>query len=155
MSTTTRRCLDALTVVLLLPLIACGTGEEAAVPDAGAALERAGPAVGSGSGDRQLSLPRPTGERQIGARLLEYRIELTRDTVPPGEVEFHVVNAGTTTHYLLLRGGEAFASTQHLPPGDSAVLSVFLAPGEYQLVCTIRDETDHISEGMRRQLVVR
>lgn len=102
-----------------------------------------------------LPIPQPEGAGAVGARLREYRIELTRDTVPAGEVEFHVINSGTTAHWLIVRDDTLFVGTPHLQPGDSAILRVDLSPGEYNLVCTIRDEFDHISEGMRNTIVVR
>jgi hypothetical protein len=144
------RASAGLLVLLLTALTACGEGAEGRSGDALAEdhLQT------SGAGEKLLPLPRPTGERQIGARLREYTIDLTRDTVPAGEIEFHVVNSGTTTHFLLVRNQTTYAPTPHLPPGDSAVLRVELVPGEYQVVCLIRDEFDHLGEGMRRTLVV-
>ncbi|MEX2584257.1 MAG: hypothetical protein WD766_13370 [Gemmatimonadota bacterium] len=105
-------------------------------------------------GGPRFPLPQPAGERAVGARIWEYRIELTRDTVQAGEVEFHVVNAGTDEHWLIVRNAEFFDGTPHLFPGDSAVLHVVLEPGDYTIVCTIRDEFDHISEGERVSFVV-
>lgn len=106
------------------------------------------------SGPRE-PLPRPEGENTVGARIFEYEIEVTRDTVEAGEITFHVVNAGTTEHWLIVRNETEFFGTPHLMPGESAVLTVTLEPGDYHLVCTIRDEFDHISEGERRDFVVR
>jgi hypothetical protein len=109
--------------------------------------------TGSRGGTAHLPLPMPTGERQVGARLYEYAIDLTRDTVPAGEIEFHVVNAGTTAHLLMVRSDEVFSATPHLEPGDTAVLRVTLPPGEHTVICIVRDEYDHPSEGMVRRII--
>jgi iron uptake system EfeUOB component EfeO/EfeM len=138
---------------MLLAAGACGGGADGAAAD-GQQQESASVSERS-AGHPLLPMPEPPGERSIGARIWEYQIEVTKDTVPAGEIEFHVVNAGTTEHWLIVRDDTLFEGTPHLLPGDSAVLRVTLQPGEYNLVCTIRDEFDHISEGEREFLVVR
>ncbi|MEX2571306.1 MAG: hypothetical protein WD737_08360 [Gemmatimonadota bacterium] len=143
----------ATVVDLALILLVAGCGPDAA-PSTETQAAQAAEAQPSESGDELVPIPRPEGERAIGARLREYQIEVTRDTVPAGEVEFHVVNGGTTTHWLIVRDDTLFSGTPHLLPGETAVMRVELSPGEYQLVCTIRDEFDHITEGMKRSLTV-
>lgn len=103
-----------------------------------------------------LDIPNPTGPGEVGVRLREYRIEMTTTTVPSGKLTFHVLNSGRTMHTLVIRksaSGEFF-STPQIVPGDSALLEVDLAAGEYDYVCMIRDEYDHYSEGMRGKLLV-
>lgn len=143
------RPIGALCIVTLLA--ACdATGNDRGV----AVSEAPTTAEPSAQGPRE-ALPGPQGENAVGARIYEYEIEITRDTAEAGEIEFHVVNAGTTEHWLIVRGEDEFFATPHLMPGEAAILRVTLEPGEYQLVCTIRDEFDHISEGERRDFVVR
>jgi plastocyanin len=146
-----------LPVIVLLPLLAgCNSGEASSEIQLPKVARLPAVTPSSTAAEREaIPLPMPTGERQIGVRLSEYRIEMTRETVPAGEVEFQVVNAGSTTHYLLVRSNDVYSMTPHLPPGDTAVMRVVLEPGEYEYICTIRDEFDHTSEGMRGQLVVR
>ena len=38
-------------------------------------------------------------------------------------------------------------------PGDSTILGVEPTPGDYHVLCAVRDEFDHISEGERREFV--
>jgi hypothetical protein len=143
------------TLMLAVACAACGTGDAASgAGDAPPDPHMEAPIPSWADADL-LPLPQPAGERAVGARLTEYEIELTRSELPAGEIEFHVVNAGTTIHYLLIRSESVYAYTPHLSPCDSAVLRVDLPPGEYSYLCTIRDEFDHYSEGMRGTLTVR
>jgi hypothetical protein len=144
-----------LAIGIMLPIAACGTGADGAPSDEPEVGETGVAAAPLQAEPPLIPLPRPEGERAVGARIWEYQIEVTEDTVPAGDIEFHVVNAGTTEHWFIVRTDELFEGTPHLLPGDSAVLRVNLEPGEYTLVCTIRDEFDHISEGERESFVVR
>jgi plastocyanin len=126
-------------------------GSEAAAP----ASTVADTALPQGTDHPLLPVPEPTGENEVGARIREYTIDLTTDTVSAGEIVFHVLNSGKTTHHLMIRNQETSSATQHILPGDSATLTVTLAAGEYTVLCTVRDEFDHISEGERRPFIVR
>jgi plastocyanin len=144
-----------LATVLALVLVAgCDSGEAGAPPTPGERLPTLEAPVPAGHDRSLIPMPDPPGENRVGVRLSEYKIEMTKTRVPAGEVEFHVVNAGTTIHLLVVRNVEFYDLTPHLPPGDSAVLRVALTPGTYQYLCTVRDEFDHYSEGMRGELVV-
>ncbi len=141
----------------LLPILAgCDSGE--ANQDAPAATVTVTPMVtpNSTSAEREaIPLPRPTGDRQIGVRLSEYQIEMTKETVPAGEIEFQIVNAGKDMHYLMVNSAEVYSISRHLQPGDTTVMRVQLEPGEYDYLCGIRDEFHHYNEGMRGHIVVR
>ncbi len=146
-----------LVLALVLPLLAGCAPDEAGAGTASRAEGRPSTeAIVHATEHPLLDIPQPTGERQIGVRLTEYRVEMTTFTVPAGDVEFHVLNSGRTTHALLVRSAAAdvYALTEHLTPGDSTVMTVTLAPGEYDFICPIRDEFDHYSEGMRGKIVV-
>ena len=70
--------------------------------------------------------------------------------VPPGAVEFNVVNAGSQVHNVLIRGG---AGTGDIQPGAGATLrATGLLPGPYELYCSI---AGHADSGMTAQLVVK
>lgn len=145
-------------VAALLPLVlaACNSGGETARDEGGAIAGSptvAAPADPAAE-DGLVPLPQPAGEGAVGVRLVEYRIDLTRDTVTAGPHRFHVVNAGTTSHMFIVRDQDNYSATQHLAPGDSTVLEVVLEPGEYNVLCDVRDEYSHLSEGMFRALVV-
>lgn len=144
-----------LAMLLLLPLaVGCSSGEAADDIDESAPVTRPAATAEDPSGSDAIPLPRPTGDRQIGVRLREYRIEMTRDTISAGEVEFQVVNAGTTMHLFVVRKSDYYEITPHLLPGESNVLKVRMEPGDYQILCTVRDEFDHYSEGMNGHLIV-
>lgn len=146
-----------LVLALVLPLLAGCAPDEAGAGTAAPIDNRpTAEAVVEPDQDSAFNIPVPTDEHQIGVRLTEYRVEMTSFTMPAGDVEFHVVNAGRTTHALLIRSAAAdvYSLTEHLTPGDSTVMTVTLAPGEYDFICPIRDEFDHYSEGMRGKIVV-
>jgi plastocyanin len=140
--------------VLLSFAAACGADDssiETPASDGSTALDAP---VASWHDAHLLPLPTPEGDRQVGVRLTEYSIEMTRERLPAGEIEFQIVNAGTTLHYLLVRNDSVYAPSRHLQPGDTTIMMVDLAPGEYQYLCTIRDEFDHYSEGMSGNIIV-
>lgn len=150
-----------LLIFALVGVSACsGDGAESEPAVAGGAETTAAGVVAdtalpSGTEHPLLPIPQPTGENEVGARIREYTIDLTTDTVAAGRIVFHVLNSGRTTHHLMVRNEENSSATQHILPGDSATLEVTLAPGTYTVLCTVRDEFDHISEGERRPFVVR
>lgn len=155
--------LKALLLTVALPLFAtgCATDEANGGPavqanEPVATTTATGTALVSPTEHPLLPIPEPTGPGEVGVRLREYRIEMTTTTVPAGEVTFHVLNSGKTMHTLVIRKSETgeFSSTPQITPGDSALLTMDLAPGEYDYVCMIRDEYDHYSEGMRGTLQV-
>jgi plastocyanin len=66
-----------------------------------------------------------------------------------GDVEFGVVNKGSTDHNVGIRGGPI---TAHLAPGRAGKLQIRdLQPGTYELYCDI---ADHEERGMTAPLVV-
>ena len=92
------KTLLALGVVVLPLLVACGSGDTAnsttAADDAAAAAtpaastttnEPASPVPPARTAGR-LALPQPTGERQVGVRLSEFQIEMTRKVRQAGGV---------------------------------------------------------------------
>lgn len=137
---------------LLLLLVGCDGGAETPIVEVAPASEGG---VAEDDDQNLAPIPQPQGEDAVGVRIHEYEIGLTRDTVPAGRLRFHVLNAGTTSHMFIVRNEEVYEATPHLVPGDSTVLEAELEPGEYNVLCAVRDEFDHISEGERRSLVVR
>ena len=145
-----RSAVSAATLLLLLG--GCDGGSDTAVVE----TEQAAEAPSAEEDDQDLApIPQPAGENAVGVRIHEYEIGLTRDTVPAGRLRFHVLNAGTTIHMFIIRNADFYEATAHLVPGDSTILETELEPGEYNVLCAVRDEFDHISEGERRNLVVR
>ncbi|MGH7458385.1 MAG: cupredoxin domain-containing protein [Longimicrobiaceae bacterium] len=93
----------------------------------------------------------------VAVRLREWAIDLSRDTVPPGEVTFQIVNEGSVEHeFEVLRDG--FEEEVHgiEPSGGVADLTTSLEPGSYDVICdlTADDGESHDDKGMRTTLVV-
>lgn len=96
-----------------------------------------------------------TDERTVSATLTEWAVQLSRDTVPAGEVTFRVANAGTMEHALEVEGQGIEEETAHIQPGQSATLTVNLQPGTYEVYCPVVTEAgNHQELGMTTQLVV-
>ncbi|HUE95580.1 MAG TPA: hypothetical protein VMN39_02925 [Longimicrobiaceae bacterium] len=145
-----------LSLFTVLLLAACdGDGRMPGIEAAPLSEPAPGTATETAAESGLLALPRPAGQNEVGVRLHEYEIDMTRDSVAAGDLRFHVLNAGTTSHMFIVRNADTYFATPHLVPGDSTLLEVSLEPGEYRVICAIRDEYDHISEGMRGTLLVR
>ncbi|HET7275884.1 MAG TPA: cupredoxin domain-containing protein [Longimicrobiaceae bacterium] len=92
--------------------------------------------------------------RTVTARLFEWEIELSRDTVPAGEITFTAMNTGTMEHALEVEGPGVEEETEPIPPGETATLTVTLEPGSYEVYCPITGEYDHQAKGMETTLIV-
>lgn len=97
----------------------------------------------------------PPDSRVITARLREWAVELSQNTVPAGQVTFDAVNVGTRQHALEVEGEGVEEETEHIQPGQRATLTVDLRPGTYRVYCPVKDEHDHEAMGMVTTLVVR
>ncbi len=73
--------------------------------------------------------------------LTEYHLVPQDVRVPAGTVVVDVHNYGRLTHNLVISvNGKPSGVTRPIPPGRSAVLDVFLAPGKYLIASTILDD---------------
>lgn len=112
-----------------------------------AVLRPAGPDTGA---------PSPqAGAREVDVRLVEWEIDLGRDTVDAGPTTFRVRNAGTRHHAFEVEGQGIEEETEHLQPGQTANLTVDLKPGQYTVYCPVKDDVDHRAQGMVTTLHVR
>jgi uncharacterized cupredoxin-like copper-binding protein len=91
---------------------------------------------GAGSGGGAAAATR------ISVNLSEFKIEPAALSAPAGPVVFEVKNAGSLVHNFAIEG---VATTRDLAPGESAILEVDLAAGEYKVLCTI---VGHEASGM-------
>lgn len=107
-----------------------------------------GAAVGvGGCGDPP---PVPVQNRTIGLRLDEYRILPKVVEAPPGPLKLIVRNRGILTHNVAIRTIPAnpedqpreITRTATMHPGERAEKEFTIAPGTYQLVCTIANHDD-------------
>jgi uncharacterized cupredoxin-like copper-binding protein len=94
------------------------------------------------------------GAEVVTAKETEYKIALSKTTIPPGNVTFRAVNDGTITHALAISGpGLPTKSTPNFLAGQSATLAVTLTrPGRYRLWCPV---DSHRRLGMVTELTVR
>jgi uncharacterized cupredoxin-like copper-binding protein len=78
----------------------------------------------------------------------EFRIVLSKKTVPKGTVNFLVINKGGLPHDFKINGHK----TKLLTPGQAQTLKVtFLKAGKYPYLCTV---TGHAAAGMKGILTV-
>ena len=101
--------------------------------------ENAGPA---------LAASRSSSTTAVSVSATEFRFDLSKTTVPQGKVIFTVVNNGKVAHNFWIDG----KSTPLLSPGKKAKLTVRLAAGKLQYVCTV---PGHAAAGMKGTLTVR
>ncbi len=149
-----------LTLSLTL-LAACGGGEDRAgrsAATAGGAAAAPNPMDTTPEGTPAPPAPGTVTEsleRNVTARLTEWAIGLSRDTVPAGDISIQVMNAGTRPHALEVEGRGIERETQLITPGGTTTLTVRLEPGTYEVYCPVDEEgPDHDERGMRATLVV-
>lgn len=101
------------------------------------------------SADGRKRTPTPTlpantraQDRDVNVSLTEWKIDPSRTVVPAGKVRFLVENLGNTVHSFRIVGGKVDASTEVFGPGESRLLVVDLAPGEYRLDCPVGRHTE-------------
>ena len=92
----------------------------------------------------------------------EFGVDLESRTYKAGEVTLEVENEGEFGHTLVITaaGGHVVTAADLLGPGETAEMSVELAPGQYSFTCRIvaQDDEgnliDHYEQGMRADVVV-
>jgi phosphohistidine phosphatase SixA/plastocyanin len=93
----------------------------------------------------------PTTQRDaasaVNVRLSEWKLELSRLTVPTGEVEFTVTNGGTMLHAFEVEGQGLEKDLEPIKVGATSTLRLTLPPGTYSLYCPI-DSGAHKKMGM-------
>jgi uncharacterized cupredoxin-like copper-binding protein len=149
-----RRALPLVALLAIAPLAACGQPDDeldgmAVDEDAAMDTTPAGtpaPPSPAAIADDQT--------RVISVELREWAVELSRDTVPAGEMTFQAMNAGTMEHALEVEGQGVEQETEHIAPGGTATLTVRLRPGTYEVYCPVVGQYDHQAQGMTTTLVV-
>ncbi len=89
----------------------------------------------------------------VGVRLSEWKLDLSRLTVPAGEVEFTVTNGGTMAHAFEIEGQGLEKELDPIKVGGSSTLRLTLPPGTYEVYCPI-DSGSHEKMGMIGHLEV-
>jgi hypothetical protein len=86
---------------------------------------------------------RAGADRVVPIALSEYRLNPKNVSVSAGLVTIYVRNYGRLTHDLVISGiGQASFSTKPLWPGQSASLTLDLAPGTYSMASTMLSDQD-------------
>jgi plastocyanin len=83
---------------------------------------------------------------------VEYKIELPKTTLAPGNYTFEVENKGQIVHNLTIAGpGISKEATQDISAGSSGSVTVKLEPGTYDFYCSI---PGHKAQGMDQKVTV-
>jgi plastocyanin len=89
----------------------------------------------------------------VTAKLSEWKVELSEAKVSAGPVTFTVTNTGAIPHAFEVEGEGIEQQTALLQPGSSAILSLTLQPGTYEIYCPV-GENSHKKLGMETHLKV-
>lgn len=150
----TRTAAAAAVLLLALGLSACGGSEE---PDAasGTSSEPAASSDASSPSSSPAasspSAPAPESEA-VTVTASDFAFSVDEDSFAAGEVEFTLVNDGSSTHDLVVeRDGEDVAAASAVDPGQTSTVTVTLEPGSYVLYCSI---ADHRAMGMETTVEV-
>lgn len=77
----------------------------------------------------------------VHVALTEYRVRPGELVARAGALRFEVRNYGRLSHNLVISAGSAvLGSTRPIPPGQSATVSVTLAPGHYSISSSIQSD---------------
>jgi len=100
-----------------------------------------------GSGSAQ-----PAGS--IKVTLTEFKFDPSTVSAPSGKVVFYLVNAGTTSHDMIIRdsSNNRVDGSELISAGDSIVFTVNNIPaGTYTIFC---DQSGHEASGMKGTLTI-
>ena len=89
----------------------------------------------------------------VTAKLSEWKVELSPETVNEGPVTFTVTNAGSIPHAFEVEGHGIEQQTPLIQPGSSATLSLTLHSGTYEIYCPVGEDS-HKKLGMETHLKV-
>jgi hypothetical protein len=94
---------------------------------------------------------------QVIATISEWKIELSDDTIPAGEVTVAIENRGTKRHVIEVRSQYTGRwRSSPVPPGGVIMLSMPLSGSTYEVYDPEEDaDGKHAEKGMRATLVVR
>ena len=89
----------------------------------------------------------------VSAKLSEWKVELSQDTIRAGSVTFTVMNAGSIPHAFEVEGQGIEKETGVIQPSSSATLTLTLKPGTYEVYCPVGQDS-HKHLGMDNHLSV-
>jgi len=99
----------------------------------------------------------PKGPTAVNVTLTEYKVEMSKTSLPAGPVKFTITNEGSIVHEIVLEPGGAVdapleadgkvAEVEDLQPGQTLTLEWTIdTPGQYQLTCHL---PGHYENGMK------
>jgi hypothetical protein len=89
----------------------------------------------------------------VAVRLSEWKVELSRGSVPAGPVTFTVTNAGTIPHAFEIEGRGIEREVEQVAPGGTRTLTLSLRAGSYEVYCPVGGDS-HKKLGMVTTLAV-
>jgi uncharacterized cupredoxin-like copper-binding protein len=108
---------------------------------------------------RQHRLHRPPSDlpHQLSVDEWEWIVQPSQNVVGAGVVHINAYNRGMDDHDVQLIGPHGIVNTVFLSPGSSGTITAKLAPGRYQLICSLYEGTpeSHYARGMHAWLTVR
>jgi hypothetical protein len=90
---------------------------------------------------------------ELNAKLSEWKIQLSEETVAEGVITLTVDNTGSIPHALEVEGQGIEQRSPLIQPGSSATLSLTLKAGNYEVYCPVGDDS-HKKLGMETHLKV-
>lgn len=149
-----RPALAAGAVLALAVAVLTACGDDAPDADAGtttsAATSAGSPTPTSAS--PPTAAPGESEAESVTVTAEDFSFTLDEDSFAAGTYEIRLVNAGGSTHDLVVeRDGEDVAAADAIDPGQETTLTVDLEPGEYVFYCSI---ANHRSMGMEVTVTV-
>jgi uncharacterized cupredoxin-like copper-binding protein len=98
----------------------------------------------------------PKGPTVVDVTLTEYKVEMSKTSIPAGTIKFNITNDGSIVHELVLEPGGAVddplesnntpSEAEDIQPGQTVTLEWTIdTPGQYQLSCHL---PGHFENGM-------
>jgi plastocyanin len=116
------------------------------------AVAAAAAALLSGCGGGSGGSARPAGS--IKVTLTEFKFDPSTISAPSGKVVFYLINAGTTSHDMIIRdsSNNRLNGSELISAGDTFVFTVDTIPaGTYTYFC---DQSEHEASGMKGTLTI-
>jgi len=95
----------------------------------------------------------PDNAAEVSAKLSEWKVEISDDTIAVGTVTFRIANNGSIPHAFEVEGQGIEKETADIEPGSSVALTLTLKPGTYELYCPVAEDS-HKMLGMETHLTV-
>ena len=122
----------------LAGLTACGSGGDASNAASSTTTGSAASSTAESSASASSASGGSAEVHALKATEKDFSISLDEDHLTAGTYTITVVNDGNATHDLAVEeAGTMKATTDGISPGESATLTVDLAPGEHVFYCSI------------------